>query len=160
MQASLCVRSNQRVKSKGKIFGMPFFFKPLNSLLPFFHWINNVLHFTNSLLHWCYLKTVLQPIRTQKFLWVPSKKCPRKRRFSYRRIKSKSYVLLYKIVFKKTNLLCKIHWLNFWFHTSYFQTLQNILTSILAWYKCYQKAFSAETCSIKMQFTFIFLTFL
>lgn len=49
---------------------LPFFFKILNSLLPFFHWINNVLHCISSLLHSCYLKTVLQPIRIKKFLLV------------------------------------------------------------------------------------------
>ena len=42
----------------------------------------------------------------------------------------------------------------------FFQILQNIPTSILAWYKCYRKAFSAETNLFnEMQFTFLFPTF-
>ena len=64
-----CTLGQINVFNQGENFWLAFF-KLLNSSLPFFHWINNVLHCINPLLHWCYLKTVLQPIRMRKSLHV------------------------------------------------------------------------------------------
>ena len=88
------------LRQRTKIFDVPFSFKLFNSSLPFF--FTELTMFCTVLVLFCVgvkWKLYCNQSECRNFFMYSSNRCPWKVRYSSHRVKSKSHVLRYKIVF-------------------------------------------------------------